>query len=415
VPLSLIAGGLTSAVIASVPGPDVAPDVSASATGTLHVGDAFDYTISVTNHGDQTAHDVVLSNDLPTGLAVTGPLVPPFDGGQCSVASSQTPPAPPAYSVYCERAELPVGNTSSATFSVVVTHDIRCGSVTNVVRAKATDEPKANRADNTASDTVSVACTPSMSLAKTGPAFARVGDRVRFTLRAANTGRVAFDHVTVSDPGCDAAPALVADGNGDAVLAPHEVWVFRCTASITPATPRLFTTTARATGRSTSGIARASSRATVRVVHPRVTLAVSAAPASGAPGDLITYRYVVRNDGDALLTNIIVTDDRLGEIGTIAQLSPGHSVTLRATRVLSASGVWVVNTATVVAREPSGRSVTASANASVTTVAAAGDGSRGAGSDGTAFTGVDAKMPAILGTFLALLGVILLLAARRRA
>jgi uncharacterized repeat protein (TIGR01451 family) len=414
VPVSIVAGGMRVPVLAADPGPDLVAGVTSTASGTLSVGDSFDYTISVTNQGDQTAHDVALSDNVPTGLKVTGPFLPPFAGGQCIISSSQVPSAPPAYAVYCHRAQLPAGDTGVATFTVVVTGDVACGSVPNEVRAKASDEPRANRADNVSSTTVDVACTPAISLTKTVPPYARVGDRVTFTLRASNTGGVAFDALTVTDPGCDTSLAQVADGNGDALMDLHEVWVYRCETSITRTTPSLFTTTAKVAGYSPTGGAEASARATVRVVHPRVTITVTATPVSGAPGDVVTYRYVVRNAGDAVLSDLVVTDDRLGAIGTIALLSPGHRMTLRATRVLSASSVWVVNTATVLAEEPSGRSVTASADASVTLVAATGDGGPGNGSGGTAFTGPDASLPAISGLVLALLGLSLLLAARRR-
>ena len=415
VPLAIMAAGFTSPASATDPGPDVVAGVSSSAPGTVNVGDSFDFTISVTNTGDQTAHDVVLSDDVPPGLKVTGPILPPFAGGQCSVASSQTPPAPPAYSVYCERAELPPGESSAATFSVVVTTDVACGSVSNEVRAKATDEPTANRGNNTASTSVEVACAASISLTNTGPEYARVGDRATFTLRATNTGGVSFDGVTVKDPSCDAPPAIVASGNGDAAMDPHEVWVYRCDAAITQATPHQFVTTATASGHSANETVTATARATVRVVHPRVTIAVTPTPASGAPGDVITYRYIVSNEGDVVLSKVVVTDDRLGTIGTIAQLSPGQSATLRATRVLTANNVWVVNTAAVVADEPTGRSVKASANAAITIVAATGNGTSDAPTGGTAFTGPAVRQPVLLASLLALLGAALLFAARRRA
>jgi hypothetical protein len=86
-------------------------------------------------------------------------------------------------------------------------------------------------------------------------------------------------------------------------------------------------------------------------------------------------------------------------------------------RTLSASQVWVTNTATVTGRDPSGHRVTASDHASVTIVAPAAlnGGSSGSG-DGTAFTGGDATVPGLAALVLAALGVAsLVLAARRRS
>jgi hypothetical protein len=329
--------------------------------------------------------------------------------------SSQTTGGVPAYSVYCERADLPAGEASTATFTVVVSGDVTCGAVENAVGAKASNEPAANTANNTASVSVGVGCPPSIALTKHAPSFALVGDRITFTLRATNSGRIALDDVRVADPGCGSAPSIVANGNGDETLDPHEVWVYRCRATITSATPHLFSTTATVTGHSPDGTARGFARASVRVAHPRVAISVTASPVSGSPGDVITYTYVVRNRGDVALSDLIVSDDRLGKIGVIAQLSPGHAATLRATRELSATDVWVVNTATVVGIEPSGRSVTAAANAAISLVAATSDGTTGTGSGGTAFTGSPARTPAALGLFLGLLGLALVVGSRRRA
>jgi hypothetical protein len=156
------------------------------------------------------------------------------------------------------------------------------------------------------------------------------------------------------------------------------------------------------------------------VIRPRLRLVVSATPDAGSPGDTVTYAYVVRNVGDVSLRDITVSDDRLGVIGTVAALQPGHAVTLHATRVLSASGVWVTNTATAVADDPSGAAVRATDAASISIVAASanatGPGGANSGtSDGTAFTGTDLRSATIGLIALAVLGVCMLALARREA
>jgi hypothetical protein len=85
------------------------------------------------------------------------------------------------------------------------------------------------------------------------------------------------------------------------------------------------------------------------------------------------------------------------------------------TRTLSATHVWVTNTGTATAQDPSGHGVTASDQASVTIVAPATHpgGSSGNG-DGTAFTGGDATLPGAAAVLLAIAGAAALLAAARR-
>jgi uncharacterized repeat protein (TIGR01451 family) len=398
-------------------GPDVAATVTSDAVGTVLVGGSFSYTIGVENTGDQTARGVSLSDDLPTGVVPSGPPVLDFGDGSCTVASSQLPGgAPPHYSYFCEVSSLATGASASVTFAVRVTGDVRCGTVVNRVRAEATNEPAANADDDEAETSVEVACPPALTLSKSGPSYARVGQRVTFTYRAKNTGGVPIDDVSVADPGCDAAPARSASGG--TTLDRGETWVFRCTATIRRSTPSPFTTTARAVGHATTGTAHASARAALRVIHPRLTLVVTAAPVSGTPGDTIVYRYVVHNVGDVTLTDVAITDDRLGAIGTIATLAAGRTATLHATRVLSDVGVWVTNVASARASDPTGASVEASDDASISLVAASqgsGGDPDGGTSDGTAFTGTDVTRPVAAMVGLALVGALLLGLVRRSA
>jgi hypothetical protein len=126
---------------------------------------------------------------------------------------------------------------------------------------------------------------------------------------------------------------------------------------------------------------------------------------------------VVRNVGNATLTNVTVTDDRLGPVGSASQLAPGHSVSFTMHRTLTAAHVWVTNTATVTGDDPSGHAVTSNGHAAVTIVApAAHNGGSSATGDGTAFTGGDATVPGFVALALAVVGVAsLLLASRRRS
>jgi uncharacterized repeat protein (TIGR01451 family) len=396
-------------------GPDVAATVSSDAVGAVAVGGSFSYTIGVENVGDATARRVSLSDDLPTGIVTSGPPVLDFGDGHCTVAGSQAPGAPPHFSYHCEVRSLAAGASAAVTFSVRVTGDVRCGSVANRVRAEASNEPAANSGNDEATTTVEVACPPTLTLSKAGPSYAHVGQRVTFTYRARNTGRVAIDAVSVTDPGCDAPPKR--SDSGGATLDPRDTWVFRCTATIRPSTPSPFATTATAVGQAATGTARASARAALRVIHPRLTIVVAPAPESGAPGDTVVYRYVVRNVGDATLTDVTVTDDRLGDIGTVARLAPGHAATLRATRILSATDVWVTNVASVRASDPTGASVEASGQASITIVGASsgptGDGTGDGGTDGTAFTGADVTWPLAALVALGIAGLVLVRLTRR--
>jgi len=73
-------------------------------------------------------------------------------------------------------------------------------------------------------------------------------------------------------------------------------------------------------------------------------------------GDAVTWTYVVSNDGNVALTNVVVSDDVEGEICTVATLDVGASETCSLTGVAVAGDY--VNTATVTGTDPAGNAVT---------------------------------------------------------
>ena len=82
-----------------------------------------------------------------------------------------------------------------------------------------------------------------VSIVKVGPGVSVAGTPLTYILYVSNTGEVSFaeSNVTVSDPACDAPPALVAryDASGDPDsspdrLDPDDVWVYSCV-NATPA------------------------------------------------------------------------------------------------------------------------------------------------------------------------------------
>jgi uncharacterized repeat protein (TIGR01451 family) len=411
--------GLVSLGMASPAMATNAPDLTiakvSSANGPLAAGDHMTYTITISNAGGATAHDVQVQDDLPVGVAVTT-LVPPFPGGQCTVASSVAPPAPEHWSVTCTRSSLAAGASAAVPFDVRLTGDVACGSLINTASVEASNEPAAQRGDDEASVTDTVTCPPSVSLTKTAPRYGHIGRTLPLRMQVRNDGTLDLHGIAVTDPGCDAPPTLRSNGNGDATLSPHETWTYGCTHVVRADASTWFATTARVAASSAHGSAHASARSATRVLRPSLTISVRPEPTSGTPGDTVTYRFIVRNDGNTKLTHLLVVDDQLGHVGTAGTLAPGHSVTFSVDRVLSTRHVWVIDIATATAKDPSGHGVSAHASGSVTIVASNGGGGGTAGGDGTAFTGSDATAPGLASILLAVAGIASLgVAARRRS
>lgn len=127
-----------------------------------------------------------------------------------------------------------------------------------------------------------------------------------------------------------------------------------------------------------AGVGSAGKRVPVKVNPRQGTLGTPAidlvkssdAPTSGVrSGTDVHYSFVVTNIGDVALANAHVTDDQLGDVGTIAgPLAPGASQTLSAEAIATQT---VTGKATVLAYDDLGRPATASSQLVVSVLSSA--------------------------------------------
>jgi len=106
-------------------------------------------------------------------------------------------------------------------------------------------------------------------------------------------------------------------------------------------------------------------------ILPKSAVAIvktSDAPTTGlSKGAGVTYSYVIANVGDEPLLDIVVADDKLGEVATTpGPLAPGASLTFTRTAVLIET---TTSTATVTAQDQYGRTVSDSAQLTVPVLA----------------------------------------------
>ncbi len=395
--------------------PDLQVSKTSDADGLLHDGDDFLYTITVTNVGDEEATGVELVDVLPPGAQ--GVALPPFPtlaGKACTITSSVLPGGVPHAEVRCGRVSLDPGESRTVTVRVFVDGD-HCGSITNVVDVEGTNEPAANVGDdNHAEATDEIACVPRIRLLKGGPSLAHVGDTITYVFSARNNGSVDLTNVDLSDPKCDSSPALVDDGNGNAILAVGEEWSFECDHTVTSADGEVVHNEATVTGDHDGGTVTDKDTHDVDVIHPSIDLEKTATPDSGPAGTLIVYTYSVTNTGDTPLFDVSVADDKLGGIGVIAKLGVGATAELTAEITLGSSPI--TNVATATGADRIRKSVDDEDSATVTVVAGATGGTGGDGSGGgSPFTGSEADALAAWVVVLTALGSTLLLSSRRRS
>jgi hypothetical protein len=195
------------------------------------------------------------------------------------------------------------------------------------------------------SETVDVRCPLGIDLTKAGPAVAHVGDTVPYTFTLTNTGYVDLD-TEFADPICDAGSlVLVDDGDGDTRLEvdldgataglQREVWIYTCTRVVQPTDPDPLPNTAMVRGTDADGRTVDDTASwVVNLIHPAIQVVETVSDENPAVGQTVTYTYIVTNTGDTVLSNVLVTDDVLGVIGTIETLEPGLSFTLAKTMVV---------------------------------------------------------------------------------
>ena len=285
-------------------------------SAVVDAGGEVGFSIVVSNVDDGidppegTATDVTVSDPLPEGLDWS--LDPDVDG--CAIADGV---------LECELGDLEPGD--EVEIHVVAVSDVAdCGDLDNLATADSSNGPAV---DDDAS--VLVLCPLDSAIEKGGPELAHVGDEITYTFSVTNTGEADLVSVEVADPLCDDEISLDDDADGDTVLSVDETWEYSCTHVITADDPDPLPNTATVIGiderqRETDD----EDDHLVDIINPEIQIIKTVDDDGPNPGDTITFSYEVTNTGDTTLFDVLVTDDQLGDVGTIDELAPGEVVTL---------------------------------------------------------------------------------------
>ena len=322
-------------------------DIASTApAGRANPGDTIAYTFTITNTGNVTLDDVVLSD--PDVAETCGA----FDG---SLA--------PGESVVC-----------TASYAIDQA-DIDAGQVDNTATVDASG-PQDQPATDTASEMVDVPQVVTISIAKAGTldlggnGVANPGDLISYTFELENTGNVTLDGVVVTDPSVTVTCPL-----GASVLDPGETAT--CTASYAISQADINagqvanTADVDATGPqdqpasdTDSAIVPVPQVRTISIDKEGVLDIAATAPAGRAnPGDTIAYTFDLENTGNVTLTGVSVSDPSVTVTCPAAAsiLDPGETATCTATYVIDQADIdagEVINTAAVSSTAPQGQAVT---------------------------------------------------------
>ena len=302
---------------------------------TAQPGDAFFYSIVVSNSGPARLDGVEISDPVPAGLVALSWTCFGAAGGICHTTSGTGSPL--------LNADLPLGGSVTITLNVQVA-PAAAGSIVNVVTATAASASRplvAQAFANIAVNTV-VPTAPGLSITKTttATAYSSVGTTLTYTLVATNTGNATLTNVTIEDPnatttGC--VPAVLAPGESLTCTARHLV----TQADLDQGAVR---NTASASGTPPSGFAVSATSATVVTPATRITNLVleksSAATGFTRVGDSITFTISATNAGNVTLMNVAISDpNAVLSACPPRDLAPGQTVTCTAVHIVTAADI----------------------------------------------------------------------------
>jgi len=355
----------TATVTILIEGADIEITKTASITTDAKLGDTITYTYAVTNTGNIDLTNVHVT-DVHSGTGSLSAITP----------SSVT---------------LTEGQSQDFTATYVVTQaDIDAGTaITNTATAQATPA-SGSLTPPTADETVTlIAPDPEAVFTKVAsPDTGLVeGDIVSYSYTVENTGNVTLSNVSVSDVHEGTGSLSAISPASVASLAPGASQVFTATYEITNAdfvAGGTIDNTASLAATPASGVLdplTASETVSVDMAAPSVELSKQASEDTGLElGDVVTYSYVVRNDGNVDLQDVSI-DDVHGGAGSLSAISPasvallaiGDSASFTASYEITQAdidnGGAISNTASVEAVSPAGDFTSPTADETVTLIA----------------------------------------------
>ena len=330
------AGGTTIANTATVsaneidPDPDnnstieattVSPKAALSVTQSdtrdpVVVGEAFTVTVRVVNHGPLQATGVVLTDTVPSGLAVE------------SVAQSQGSCVVSGGSVVCELGSINAGSGATVTLTVMPLAAASGKTLSNTVSVAGTEEDP-DLADNTSVQGTAVRPTADLDIAiDVANDIVQVGGRVIHTVTVTNRGPqtatgvlaaselpigVLLISATSSQGVCSKALTMVSCAVGTVEASDTATF----TLQLSPA-PGIgdFVHTASVAGTEHDGDETGNRAAVSTMVRPVVDVSVTATdvPDPLPPGDALTYIIKVGNTGPSSASDVVVKGSLPGDL-----------------------------------------------------------------------------------------------------
>ncbi len=281
---------------------------------TASFGDPIVYTYTVRNTGEETLYDVRLEDDRLGAISLPKTVLEP---GESTTATASA-------TVAADDFPGPLVNTATVTAR---TGDGRTVSDQTQARVKLVSGNSGVMIEIEALDARGFPLSPLSPL--------MVGDTITYVYHVTNTGKTPLSRIAAVDDPLGPIPL------GRTELAPWESTEGRLTRTITEADlpgPIIDTGTVTAYDPLGNPVTDSETITLLDVSGERalrLTKEVNTDEAS--VGDTLIYTYTIENIGQVTITNLVLTDDRLGEIPLPRNvLLPGESITVTATYTVTA-------------------------------------------------------------------------------
>ncbi len=151
------------------------------------------------------------------------------------------------------------------------------------------------------------------------PSVAHVGDIIYYTYYLRNTGDLALDNISVSNDITSDVTYQSGDSNSDSILDPSEIWVFTSTHLVRANDPSPLIAVTTVSALTFTSVTVIDTEIVTTSIEPDesdtgIVITKIADPLAVHEDDDINYVYYVFNTGNTSLSDVSVTDDRLGII-----------------------------------------------------------------------------------------------------
>ncbi len=247
--------------------------------------------------------------------------------------------------------------------------------INNTVTVTGTDPDGQPATPDTDTHSLDIDFAPALTVVKSGPASALVGDTVTYTFTITNDTTAgdgsAVSGISVSDDVAGAGSYLSGDTNTNNLLESGESWTYEATYTVLVSDPDPVNNTVTVTGTDPDGqpISAATDTHSLDIDFAPALAVVKSGPATAAVGDSVTYTFTVTNDtvaGDGSpVSALLVSDDVAGvgvyvsgDANTNGLLESGESWVYSASyTVLASDPKPLVNTVSVSGSDGDGQVV----------------------------------------------------------